>query len=1196
MIGPLKERGDAMSLSSEDRPIDPLILQRRASDPNVSAWVSASAGSGKTKVLTDRVLRLMLAGAPPARILCLTFTKAAAAEMAGRIADRLAHWAVADEAVLAAQLQELNGTPADAETALAARRLFAQTLDAPGGMKIQTIHAFCQSLLRRFPVEAGLAPHFEAMDDVAAERLLGQAKERVLDAARSVPDAALAGAVDRLTSLLGEADFDALLQSLAEERSRLHRLWPRGGLDALMQTVRGHLDLCEAMAARTLMDDVADPRFMNAPALRAALDALHDEDKEGRFDAVSRFLAADATHRLDYWPDYRDFFFTKDGKPRQRLMPAHLSKRFPRAAEDFLIERDRLCAAFEVDRRRRAARATGDALLVADALLTAYQSLKDRSGALDFDDLIHRTAHLLEGEPRSPGGLSACAWALYKLDGGLDHILIDEAQDTNSEQWRIVRTLAEEFFAGEGQRYGARSLFVVGDDKQSIFSFHGADPAAFARMRDHFAAKVVQAQQTWRAIDLTTSFRSVAAILRVVDATFADDRAYLGIAKDNKAPLRHTPHRRGMAGRVEIWPIAKPIKPLDPQPWSLPLQQEQPDVPMARLAQALARRIADALRDKTLLPARHRPLRAGDIMILVRRRNRFVSMLVRALKDLGTPVAGADRMALAEQLAVMDLLALGRFLLLPEDDLSLAIILRSPLVGLDEEGLFDLAHARPASLWGRLQERGDAGDNPFLRGIVAWLRGLLAQADYAPPYEIFSRALAAPCPADKRSGRRAMLARLGSEAADPLQEFLTACLTYEAPGVAPSLQGLIAWMENARFEIKREMEASGGEGEVRIMTVHGSKGLQAPLVILPDTMALSMGHENGLLWPDDDDEEEGAGAPLYAPRKSMRSEQVENRLARHRQRAEEEYRRLLYVALTRAEDWLILCGYASQRTAVQAEGDDGSWYALTRAAFKKLAEEGWVRANPFAAADDVLWQGETLILEEPQTAPPRPDAVATLSAPEAVLSDGAELPQWAMCAPPPEPSPPRPLMPSQPSWPEPSASSPLSENSQARFKRGLLMHKLLQWLPEIPPERRRAALDAWQADPGHGLGASEAASLADDALSVINAPSCAGLFGPGSQAETPIVGMVGADAIAGRIDRLWVSDDRIVIADYKTGRTPPRSSDEIPRAYIAQMATYRAALQALYPGRPVQCLLIWTQGPTVFKIADAQMDVLNPLT
>lgn len=1188
---------------------DATTRQRQAADPQRSVWVGASAGTGKTKVLTDRVVRLMLAGTDPARILCLTFTKAAAAEMANRINQRLASWAVAGDDDLARSLAELNGRPPTPLETVAARRLFARVLDAAGGMKIQTIHAFCQSLLRRFPLEAGLPANFEVMDDRSAGEALAEAQAGVLAAARGDPDGALGQAVRRLTGALNEEDFASLLRELVMEQGRLRRILEHhGGLDGTLHAIRRQLQLTpQDSEASLLAAACADGAFAEGD-LRAACAALAQgtgKTDAPRGQALQRWLDH-PDQRRPLFADYEAIFLTREGEVRKILATAGARKANPRVDEILATEAQRLAAVKDRLRAAAVAEATTALLHLADAMLAAYLRRKNAHALLDFDDLILTAGALLSGRR------DACAWVLYKLDGGLDHILIDEAQDTNPDQWAVVSALANEFFVGEGTRAadgpsGPRTLFVVGDEKQSIYSFQRADPAEFARMRLEFHQRITAAGQRFDRIDLETSFRSVAAVLRAVDAVFGQDDARDGVVLDPGATIQHVPFRKGMAGRVEVWPLITPDAAVEPTPWAPPVDHEQADDPAARLATTIAAQIARWLETGARLDSQDRPIVAGDVLVLVRRRNAFVPQLVRALKERGVPVAGVDRMVLTEQLAVMDLVAVARFLLMPEDDLTLATVLKGPFLGLSEEQLFAVAHKRTGSLWQALARKADA-DAAF-RPAYDWLRDLAGRVDYGTPFSLFASLLARPCPADGGGARRALLGRLGPDANDPVDEFLTLSLGYTRNHV-PSLEGFLHWLAAGRTEVKRELETGGGA--VRIMTVHGSKGLQAPIVILPDSTGVP-DKSPRILWPDaaaleaaGRDASGGHGGtggrrtvPLYAPRRALEEAHCRSARSDADRRRDQEYRRLLYVALTRAEDRLYVCGWEGRRAT-----SDHSWYRLTERALGGAdgGTDGMAEKVDFhlpVGEDGGGLSGPGLRLEEAQSVPPA--ASSRPSAESAATPAARPLPAWAREKPAAEAIPSRPLTPSHPVVEEPAVRSPMGDDDGQRFRRGNLVHTLLQWLPDMPAAERRGVTERWLARPAQGLTPAEQRAIADETLAVLDHPDFAPLFGPDSRAEVPLVGRVPElpgfaprtrtdQVLSAQIDRLLVTDREVVIVDFKTNRPPPQRADDVPLAYVMQMAAYRAALQAIYPDRPVRGLMLWTDGPHITELSAAQMD------
>ena len=1134
-------------------------IQRQASQPEVSVWVSASAGTGKTQVLTDRVLRLLLAGAAPARLLCLTFTKAAAAEMGNRINRTLGAWTTIGDRDLSTELGALLGRDASDDDRAAARRLFAHVLDAPGGMKIMTIHAFCQSVLRRFPLEAATAPHFEVMDERDAAETLEEAKVELLARLRGDDgDASLAAALAEVTRNVHETGFPALIGALASERGRLARLTrDAGGLDGLIARTARYLGIdAQATEATVIAAACADGAF-DGDGLRRAVEALAQGSAAdgARGAAIAGWLGAGRT-RAQAFNVYAAQFLTADFKPRKNLCTKGAAAALPDLPQIMGAEQARLLDVADRRRKAKLTRATAALLRLGLALLDIYKHKKAARARLDYDDLVLETRKLLERA-------GVASWVLFKLDGGLDHILIDEAQDSNPDQWHVVRALAEEFFTGldEGGRPVPRSVFAVGDVKQSIFGFQRADPAAFEVMRQHFRGRVDACGRGWEDVPLDVSFRSTAPVLQAVDAVFAPPGARRGLAD---APLTHLPERHGAAGLVELWPPIVAAEAPPPEAWKPPVERVTGDNARARLAQLLARRMRDWLDSGETLPARGRAVEPGDIMVLVRRRGAFVEELVRALKDRDVPVAGVDRMVLSEQLAVMDLVALGQVLLLPEDDLTLATVLKGPLIGLSEDELFDLAHGREHSLWRTLVQRAGvqrAGRVPVFARAHDWLAALRRRVDFARPFELYAELL-------NGGGRRKLLQRLGPEAEDPLDEFLALALAYERTNT-PSLQGFLHWLEAGEAEVKRDLEQ--GRGAVRVMTVHGAKGLQAPIVILPDTMAVPRATGPTLLWPDD------GRSVLWAPRKDDRDRRAQAAWDAADAVRDDEYRRLLYVAMTRAEDRLYVCGWHAKQ-----EPQAGCWYNLVRDALAPIARQ--VDDPHFAGAEN----GTVLRLEAAQSA--SVEAEPTQAAPAQV-----RLPEWTG-APVRRHVAPRALTPSRPAGAEPPVRSPLGMDDGRRFRRGRLIHRLLQTLPDLAPAARGPACRRLLARTAHGLTQDEQAEIAAETMAVLDHGDFAPLFGPGSRAEVPIVGTVGAGAVAisGQVDRLLVDEARVRVIDYKTDRPAPASAQEIAPIYLAQMAAYRALLGGIFPGKTVDCALLWTDGPRLMALPAALLDAHAP--
>ncbi len=1163
--------------------------QARAADPLSSVWVSANAGTGKTHVLTNRVLRLMLAGTSPERLLCLTYTKAAAAEMSERVFNRLAQWVTADDTKLAGELALLLMRPPIDDELRRARDLFTAAIETPGGLKIQTIHAFCERLLQRFPLEAGVPPGFEILDDELKAELLGQAIEAMLRDASSKPETAQGRALAEVIAWAHDDSFANVIgQALArrdwlEVASRLEFGKARG-LDAAGALYRRALGLRPSDNRADI--DAAMGKVLSRAMMTRARDVLRSGGATDAKRASELSTALGARHDGARIEALTSFFLTDKGSARASLMTAALKK----ANDDLEAALRTAQAQFEQLSETRQRVAVGEATIalmhLAYAIQQRFHDLKQARAALDFDDLIRAAGSLLRlGDDAQ--------WVLYKLDGGLDHILVDEAQDTSRSQWQVIDALAREFFSGAGARESdggmQRTVFAVGDEKQSIYGFQGAAPKMFAEMGRKLEGMALAAEQPFDRVPLSLSFRTVAPILDCVDRIFGDDERAKGLTSDGS----YHPHdidRLGAGGLVELWETEKPDETESASPW-LPLEEVATTSPVARLAERIAAQIASWIASGERLASEDRPITAGDILILVRKRRPFADEMVSALKARGIPVAGADRLRLADQIAVKDIIALGDVLLLPEDDLSLAAVLKSPMFGLDDDDLMAVAPARRGSLWSALIARTRNAPHPRLSPAVELLKRWRTRADVVPPYEFLVEVL-------MHDGmRRRLLSRLGPEAADPLDELMSLALTYDdqAP---PSLQGFIDWLKSSEREIKRDMEH--GRNEVRVMTVHGSKGLEAPIVFLPDTCSPPFSNRPGGLidfpaLPQPGEEH----APFLWPVKgSSGLDSVKSARDEVRVRETEEHNRLLYVALTRARDRLYVAGFEGSKGRAA-----GCWYETIEAGFSTTA---------FVTEVDALGH-QVRRIGSPQSAPPKSRKHDLATAVEAETP-----PDWAARPAPTEAGLSFPLAPSRLAPLEidgegdpvnrapgdveriadgPPAPSPRVLADGNRFLRGTITHALLQHLPGLPKAAWREAAERFIAIRGAGLRPASRASILKETLHVLSDGAFAAVFGPESRAEVPIAAAIPHPdqkspplRLAGQIDRIVISTHEILIVDFKTNRPPPFDPAQVADAYVLQLAAYRMAVAQAFPGRQVRAALLWTDGPSLMELPPDRLD------
>ncbi|KAJ57227.1 hypothetical protein ACMU_01665 [Actibacterium mucosum KCTC 23349] len=1081
--------------------------QVQAADPMASTWLSANAGSGKTRVLTDRVARLLLSGVRPQHILCLTYTKAAASEMQNRLFKRLGEWAMLDEGTLRANLEQLGlDDRVDSATIAEARRLFARAIETPGGLKIQTIHSFCASLLRRFPLEAGVSPQFTEMDDRTAAQLHADIVEHI---AEDQPDLFARFA----TWFTGDS-----LHSLTSEITK--------NADEL----RHPADAARVFSALNLSGDVDEAAIIDT-ALNGSESAFLAEfvpvlaSQSAMYAKFGAALAAVQIAPLndDGFAQLCDLFLqksgTEKGQSKSSRWPQSNHKKVREALEPWLPQihawMDRVAAANAQLRALTTAHKTLALHEFAASFITAYDSAKQARGWLDFDDLITKTRDLLV----RPG---VAEWVLYRLDGGIDHILVDEAQDTSPLQWQVIDLLAQEFTAGQGARGDTqRTIFVVGDKKQSIYSFQGADPGGFDRMQDHFGQRLIQVGAGLTPLQLEYSFRSAPAILRVVDQTFLTERQGVGDF------VSHHAFKETLPGRVDLWPPVEKAEADEAGDWTDPVDLPTPEHHTRRLATQIATEILRLTQEESLFDGKTaRPVQPGDVLILMQRRSQLFHEVIRACKTAGLPIAGADRLKIGGELAVKDIMALLSFLALPEDSLSLASALKSPLFGWDEDQLFRLAAPRrEAHLWPTLRAK-----RATHAATTDVLDDLLGAADFLRPYELIERILT------RHGGRKRLIARLGDEAIDGIDALLSMALSYERQDV-PSLTGFIQWMASDDPEIKRQLDSAGNR--VRVMTVHGSKGLEAPIVFLPDTGKRRTNIREEILKGAD-------GLPLWKPNADMAASQITDARNALAAKEAEERQRLLYVAMTRAEQWLIV--------GVGGDHDDpAAWYTQIAAGMEGA---GAVR-HDFGFGEGQRYQTGDWVAASRE---------GPASTPETALT----LPEWAKTGVEP---PPRPPLPKAPSDLGGAKALPGTEaEAPGGTEYGSALHLLLEYLPEAPR-------DTWQMLADSNLPPELADAALADAVALLDNPKLSQVFGPDSRAEVPLTAMLSelGEQIMGAVDRLIVTPEKVTAVDFKSNRITPDSPKAVPEGILRQMGAYAVALRKIFPDRDVETAILWTR-------------------
>ena len=1141
-----------------------LSEQFASSNPKHSAWVSANAGSGKTHVLTQRVIRLMLAGNSPERILCLTFTKAAAANMKTRIFDTLADWTMLEPGALDLAIEKFTGDKPNSKLRKRARQLFALALDTPGGLKIQTIHAFCESLLHQFPLEANVPGHFETLQELEQLEMLDQAKSEVL----GNQNADFARHYEALVPHAGDRAIEEALKCIIGLRQKFVA-WIKDdvetAIDALYLELGVNPDESETSLKRNFLKGVQNRRDALMHLTQQAAESTKKTDLK-LAEVLNGILSQ--PNDLDNFSALQGHLITKDGKPKadRSIISKDLINAVSGSLELLHDLAEGILNTHEKVNSLLLLKNSYHLFKIGEAVLGKYSTLKQKNGNVDFDDLIDKTVTLLNRADIRD-------WIRYRLDQGIDHLLVDEAQDTSPAQWEIVNAITEDFHVGEGARQLERTIFVVGDEKQSIFSFQGAEPNEFRKQERRLQEKAEAAGSIFHPGKLELSFRSTKDVLHAVDKVFSTEDNLRGLNQSGEAPV-HDAIRSKHPGEVEIWPLYRQEKTEKSQSWLDPVDKKPLDDP----ASLLANRIADSISDLVgrPLPGMETPLKFGDILVLVRKRDRFITALTRVMKDRGLSVAGSDRLVLTDHIAVEDLLAIGQAAVTPADDLTLASVLKGALFDVDDETLFEFSHDRKGkSLFSRLADIAQDSNHSLSKTasrILSELEHIIRLGQSHGVFDFYSLILG------KLGLRGTILGRLGMEAEDVLDAFLEQSLDFSNNRVG-GLQSFITEISKAKPTIKREVELD--RDEVRILTVHSSKGLEARLVYLVDHCgaAWSEKHRPPLMELE---MQSGNSGFIWLSKSEQHVTATKLSVAAELEAAEAEYRRLLYVGMTRAADRLVVCGYHGVREPTSLH-----WHKMVESALVDSAEE-------MHDADGALagwrWISEKL------------DAVTSSDADIDSVDEPIQPPGWLLETAPNERPLPRPLTPSGAHAlidTETLNDGPMNfslnpADSSFALQRGALFHKLLEVMPDLPPEsRNKICTEYLEKTCGH-WPIEQRADVVKNVLSIIDSPDFSPLFQAGSRAEVPLAAQLeirtGNMLVAGQIDRLVVTEDEVFIVDYKTNRAVPNDPEAVSDEYLSQLALYREMVSRIYKNHRVVSMLLWTHVPKLMAIPDPLLD------
>jgi len=1130
-------------------------MSLEAASPNISATVTASAGSGKTWLLVSRMVRLLLHGAAPGSILALTFTRKAAGEMQARLTERLRDLAMADDQKLITLLTEL-GEDHSADACQNARQLYEKCLLSDYPVRAMTFHSFCQDILSRFPVEANLPPDFELVESTAL--LIEQSIQQLYSEATITPDGALAQNLETLLEHSQSIDSTkTALKSFIDHRSDWWAYTEdqnnsiEFAIEQLQQQLKIEADsdpasqLFNRELPRKLerfrelhMQIATDKQMLHAEIIALALQQTENTDKAFGMLQPAFLTKTDTA------------LARKSTKKSEKILGVDGSDEYVRLHHEIA---EQLLEIKDLFARKKTLERNIAWFNAASHLLDIFQTLKSQLHNLDFTDLEWRTYQLLKHSENAE-------WVQYKLDQRINHLLIDEFQDTNPTQWHLLKPLLEELASGDTERQ--RSVFIVGDEKQSIYGFRRANPELQSHVADWLEQQIGATK--W---PLNKSWRSSPAVIDLVNAIFLPEDGELlsGFPE-------HGTHKTDLPGKIVIKELfAAPDKNDLPEPtyFRNPLVEAR-NIPKHQQYLAEAKWIADTIQNiisEGLLIEKDsgaEPVQYDDIYILLKNRT-HVSQLEQVLRKQHIPFISANRSTLLNSLEIRDMEALLEVLVAPYNDLALAQILKSPIFSATDEQLLELASVTEYRRWFKKMEH--------LSGTLDALHPVARAFHFLTKWQKVTDRIPVHDLLDIIFYDTNLLNRYQASAPDSikaqvkanLQSFLDLALEIDS-GRYPSVTHFLNKLRSLKKlpgDAPDEASANSGQARVNIMTVHAAKGLEAPVVFMADTASQSspkLAHNTMVNWPTNRSKPDAFHLMGVKTSWDSVSENFVKKAAGFQSR---EDLNLLYVALTRAKQFLFISGSEPNR---KIQSSSPNWYALISQGMDKLRDSDSDDELSTYTTGNIQYQSGSLSEDAIHSETGIPESLSQK------IFDSDE---------------PVSLTPSQSDDTEykTKASTVTDEDAKTR---GTVIHRALELLSGSKQPGDEQILLQIKIESGHLLTANEYNACLQEAKSVFEEPDFTYLFNTEmfdqQFNELPIHYRSGKKDIHGVIDRVVIKDKTIYLVDYKTHQSAGKNDlQTLAAEYQQQMQFYKSGLQQIWPEHMVRSLLLFTNSKQVFE-------------
>jgi ATP-dependent helicase/nuclease subunit A len=1129
---------------------NPNYKQKIASNPDYNVWVSASAGTGKTKVLIDRILRLLLKGNSIDKILCITFTKVAAQEMINRLSSILARWSILEDADLAKELFLLNEEEPTTEEISLAKQLFANFIDNPQKINIQTIHSFCQNILNNFPIEANIMSGFKVIEPDYAQELKKQAIESVLNTKIFDDSLEIKNTLTTIVKHISALDFENKISSILNYPEKMDILQDKYNLNIDFESFKlnlyEELKAKQGISAESILQQYFDGSFNKLAFLEIISIAQGTKNKLSASFDINKlfwFLNLPKDEQIKNKDVWEKVFYTTSGSIRKKIVNEGFLKELQdgqalwvkQVIEEELLRLEKLRNEYK---NQISAEINLAFMQLAYEIYKAYENIKLSLGVLDFNDLIIKTHKLLNKSLVIP-------WILYKLDNKISHILVDEAQDTNPLQWDIIRVFVEEFFTGSSSNQENRSIFVVGDVKQSIYSFQGASPEYFNVIKALFKEKVKNAEKIWHQVPMNTSFRSSSGVISAVNHITSN----LFSQNDNiykEEDFTHLAHNQNLGANIEIWPLL--VDDNKEEKWRR----------YKNLATAIVKKIKKLNQDGVSY---------GDILILYRKRegNPTLNYLVKFLKESEIPVLGVDKLNLSEHLAVNDLIALAKFLLQQNDDFSLACVLKSPIFNLKDDDIFNLKITNSSSLFNSLNQE------KYIH-IYNKLNKWVSLVDYIPVYDLFFHILYV------EKNFTNFLNSFGNEVQDILMEFMNLILQFNERTQSKNISNLQIFLEFiTKGDHKISRDSSSKKDMVNLMTIHASKGLESRVVfILNDLDAKS---QNDIILYN-----ENPSTPLLLLKlsKDYQNDYTNQIVLKQKNYQLKELARLFYVAITRAKEQLYICSVAKQAPDENEDKANHLWWQILNNAINNNV---FFEHNLSALESDFFDEKLGFVTKKAFCI-----SQATPLIKKEIFSQNSInfIPQWCFKEAPKEQNPTKPLSPSKIDFEEKYFSSPLSQMDEKKnnlINKGLLVHKILEQINYLS-DYKEIELFINNILNGYAEQLTEQSiiEIKNNIHSLLNKKELMFLWENKGMAEVGISGQINynneLNIVSARVDKIIKIDNKLWVIDYKYAKKPNLPS----KKHIKQMEIYKSILKNIYPECDISGLIIYTQSLETLEV------------